>query len=75
MRSTLTCARLQFLFPTAPIIPITLNGGMKMNGWFDLSSLSEIDNREDAEGILGSAAYVRELVDAEVAAGIGARGG
>ena len=37
--------------PTAPMLPVTLNGGMKMPAWYDILSLDENDkDREDMEG-------------------------
>lgn len=73
----LTCPRAsqsvphaRFIFPTAPTRPVTLNGGMAMTAWFDLTSLSDINQEEDGAGILGSVAYVESLVKAEVAAGV-----
>ena len=26
----------KFLFPDAPVVPVTVNGGMRMPSWFDL---------------------------------------
>ena len=31
----------RFIFPHAPIRPVTLNGGMSMRAWFDILSLSQ----------------------------------
>ena len=67
-RQTVPHAR--FIFPTAPTQPVTLNGGMAMTAWFDLTSLSDINQEEDSAGILASCAYVNSLVDAEVASGV-----
>lgn len=41
----------KFIFPTAPVRKITLNMGMSMNGWYDIASLQDINQREDAEGL------------------------
>ena len=41
----------KFIFPTAPARKITLNMGMSMNGWYDIASLQDINQREDAEGL------------------------
>jgi phospholipase/carboxylesterase len=60
----------RFIFPTAPTRPVTLNGGMAMTAWFDLTSLSDINSEEDGAGIEASVAYVETLVEAEVAAGV-----
>lgn len=59
----------KFIFPTAPVEPVTLNMGMSMNSWFDIFGLSA-DAEEDTTGILSSAAYLKGLVDKEIAAGI-----
>ncbi|KAF1996228.1 Phospholipase/carboxylesterase [Amniculicola lignicola CBS 123094] len=60
-----------FVFPNAPNIPITLNGGMKMPGWYDIKSLGDLASREaDETGILRSRDYIHSLIDAEVAKGI-----
>jgi predicted esterase len=60
-----------FIFPNAPMIPITLNMGMRMPGWYDIKSLSDLAAREeDEEGIIRSRDYIHSLIDAEVAKGI-----
>ena len=41
-----------------------------MTSWFDITSLSDIDHKEDAKGVAESAAYAKSLIAAEVAAGI-----
>lgn len=61
---------LRFVFPSAARLPVTLNGGMLMPAWFDLTSLSDIDADEDDDGLAQSAAYVQSLLDAELAAGV-----
>jgi phospholipase/carboxylesterase len=59
----------RFVFPHAPIRPVTINGGMEMRAWYDILDLS-IDRDLDEEGILDSAARVRELLAAERERGI-----
>ncbi|KAH7392736.1 Phospholipase/carboxylesterase/thioesterase [Pyrenochaeta sp. MPI-SDFR-AT-0127] len=60
-----------FVFPNAPNIPITLNMGMRMPGWYDIKSLSSLDARgEDEKGIIASRDYFHSLIDQEVAKGI-----
>ena len=61
---------LKLVFPTSSQLPVTLNGGMRMNAWFDLTSLSDIDTVEDRAGMQASTAHVRALVEAEVSAGV-----
>jgi phospholipase/carboxylesterase len=62
----------RFIFPNAPVRPVTVNNGMRMRAWYDIYSLGMRD-REDATGIRESAAVVHGLIDAERAAGISAR--
>lgn len=58
-----------WLFPTAPVRPITINDGMPSNGWYDIIELGSLDN-EDAEGINASGAEISQLIATQVAVGI-----
>jgi len=60
----------KFIFPNAPMIPITVNQGMKMPGWYDIPTFKDLTSRHDEVGILKSQEYFHGLVDSEVAAGI-----
>src|SRR6185503_18327059 len=59
----------RFVFPHAPVRPVTINGGMAMRAWYDILGF---DRRatEDSAGIRASAAAVTELVDREIARGM-----
>ncbi len=59
----------RFVFPHAPVRPVTLNGGIPMRAWYDIVSLDK-ESPADAEGIATSRAQVTELVDREVARGV-----
>ncbi len=59
----------RFVFPNAPVRPVTVNNGLTMRAWYDIYSL-EIRDREDLAGIQASAATVHGLIDRERAAGI-----
>jgi phospholipase/carboxylesterase len=59
----------RFVFPHAPVRPITINGGMPMRGWYDIVSLTRSD-QQDETGIRASAAIVQALIECEVAAGV-----
>lgn len=59
----------RFIFPHAPIRPITLNQGAQMPGWYDLTSL-DIDNEEDEEGINESSNAIRSLCQKQESLGI-----
>ncbi|NIB41451.1 carboxylesterase [Pseudomaricurvus alkylphenolicus] len=59
----------RFVFPHAPSIPVTINGGMVMPAWYDILSL-DIDRKIDSQQILQSAAAVTDLIDREIERGI-----
>jgi phospholipase/carboxylesterase len=59
----------RFVFPHAPEIPITINGGMVMPAWYDILAMS-IEREIDLEQIESSSAAVRELIQRELGAGI-----
>jgi len=59
----------RFIFPNAPIRPITVNGGMEMRGWYDIRSMS-INEQEDAEGIKASARLLDGLVEQQLSDGM-----
>ncbi len=62
----------RFVFPHAPIRPVTLNGGMPMRAWYDIISLDGI-RKEDEAGIRASQALVEGLIAREKARGIPVR--
>src|SRR5580700_8459184 len=59
----------RFIFPNAPVRPVTVNNGMAMRAWYDIYSLG-VRDREDASGIRASAALIDGLIDQERAADI-----
>lgn len=63
---------IRFIFPHAPSIPVTVNGGFVMPAWFDILEM-DIDRKVDSEQLLVSAAAVGRLVDRECARGIDSR--
>jgi len=60
---------IRFVFPNAPIRPITVNGGMEMRGWYDIRSIS-INEKEDEEGIKESARTLAGLIEEQIRLGI-----
>ncbi|MEM7100713.1 MAG: carboxylesterase [Pseudomonadota bacterium] len=58
---------LRFVFPNAPVRPITINGGMEMRGWYDIDPGAPLAGTADIEA---SANAVAALVEREVANGI-----
>jgi phospholipase/carboxylesterase len=59
----------RFVFPHAPVRPVTINGGMAMRAWYDILGFDR-GAREDAAGIRASAAAVTALIDREIERGI-----
>ncbi|KAF5831818.1 Phospholipase/Carboxylesterase-domain-containing protein [Dunaliella salina] len=55
----------RFIFPTAPLRPITLNFGMRMTGWYDINSIEAINMKEDAEGLKESQRWVSRSLSAK----------
>src|SRR5690606_35514367 len=60
---------IRFVFPHAPSIPVTINGGYVMPAWYDITSLGE-ERHFNAHQLLASAAAVHQLIDREMARGI-----
>lgn len=61
---------LRFVFPHAPMRPVTINGGYVMRAWYDIVSLDFSQRREDPRGVLESAAQIEALIARENARGI-----
>jgi phospholipase/carboxylesterase len=60
---------LRFVFPNAPVRPVTLNGGYSMRAWYDILGL-ERGIAQDEVGIRGSHATVESLIRRENERGI-----
>jgi phospholipase/carboxylesterase len=59
---------IRFVFPHAPMQPVTINGGMVMRAWYDIVS-DDLTRREDANGVRASQALVEALIAREKARG------
>lgn len=59
----------RFVFPHAPLQPVTLNGGFVMRAWFDVVDL-DLRSGLDLAGIEASAAAVGAIIAAEVDRGM-----
>lgn len=60
----------RFVFPNAPAIPVTCNGGWVMPAWYDIISLDPDTRQVDAAGVVRSRAAIRRLVARENERGI-----
>lgn len=65
-------APLRFVFPHAPVRPVTINNGMPMRAWYDITELSSA-GRQDEAGTRESAARVDALVRREIDRGVTSR--
>ncbi|MDZ7781383.1 MAG: alpha/beta fold hydrolase [Halioglobus sp.] len=59
----------RFVFPHAPSIPVTINGGMVMPAWFDIRGM-DLDNAADAQQLQQSVEATRALIGREHKRGI-----
>ena len=60
---------LRFVFPHAPVRPVTINGGMPMRAWYDIKGMDIVD-KQDAEGTGASVGEVDALIAREAERGI-----
>ncbi len=59
----------RFLFPSAPVMPVTINGGYEMPAWYDILG-ADLVKREDEDGLRASQAAIEELIAREKTRGI-----
>lgn len=59
-----------FIFPHAPAIPITVNFGMHMPSWFDITEFSNISVVEDETGVMRSVELGHKIIDEQIQRGI-----
>ena len=63
--------RIRFIFPHAPLRPITLNGGMVMRGWYDIYGIG-VEYDEDEQGIREAELQINSLIESQIEQGIAA---
>ena len=63
------CRPIRFVFPHAPSMPVTINGGYVMPAWYDIRGANLVQ-QQDAEGIERSRQAIVALIENEVARGI-----
>jgi phospholipase/carboxylesterase len=56
-------AAIRFVFPHAPVQPVTINGGMRMRAWYDITDGAI--RREDEGGVRASQALIEALMARE----------
>lgn len=60
---------IRFVFPHAPVQPITINNGVPMRAWYDIVSM-DFRSRADSAGVEASIVELELLIEREVARGI-----
>ena len=63
-------AGVRFIFPHAPQIPVTCNGGYVMPAWYDIVSLDANSRTVDEAGIIASRQAIRRLIARENQRGV-----
>lgn len=62
----------EYIFPHAPVRPITINAGMPMRGWYDIYALDRLE-REDEDGMMASREAINVLIEDAMARGYDSR--
>lgn len=62
----------RFIFPHAPSMPVTVNGGFVMPAWYDIFEM-DIDRKIDTQGLLRSALEIDKFVRREIDRGISSK--
>jgi phospholipase/carboxylesterase len=62
----------RFVFPHAPVRPVTINGGTSMRAWYDIVGFDR-SAAEDLQGFRETDALLRELIEREAGRGIAPR--
>ena len=56
-------AGIRFVFPHAPVRPVTINAGMRMRAWYDIADGA--NRREDERGVRASQVLIEALIGRE----------
>src|SRR5262249_56752489 len=69
---TLPGAAVRYVYPHAPMMPVTINNGYVMRAWYDVLGVGG-ERREDEAGVRAAQARVEQLIAREKARGVPAR--
>jgi phospholipase/carboxylesterase len=66
------CGDIRFVFPDAPVMPVTVNNGYRMRSWYDIigQELEEQGEQEDEAGLRTSQLAIERLIARELERGI-----
>ncbi|MCP4807308.1 MAG: carboxylesterase [Proteobacteria bacterium] len=56
---------LRVVLPHAPVMPVTINGGMRMRAWYNITTMDHVPGRNDPADIASSREAIEELIHAE----------
>ena len=59
----------RFIFPNAPVMPVTINGGYQMSAWYDILG-ADLTQRQDEPGLRRSQLAIDALIEREKSRGI-----
>lgn len=65
-------SEVNFIFPNAPVKPLTIAGGQMIPQWFDIFELANPNARQDEDGYWKSVDYIKNIVENEVNNGVSA---
>ncbi len=60
---------IRFIFPHAPVRPVTINGGMVMRAWYDVRN-TDLRKQEDSQSIHQSSQLINQYIQQEIDSGI-----
>ena len=63
---------LRFIFPHAPMRPVTINAGYVMRAWYDIIEISSVERKVDEAGIRESQGAINAFIEREVTRGVAA---
>ncbi len=61
--------KVRYIFPHAPVRPVTIHGGVPCRAWFDIFDLNRLE-KEDTVGIAQSEQAIHSMIQQQVDAGI-----
>lgn len=53
---------LKFVFPNAPLIPVTINNGLPMRAWYDILDFNDLHREVDSNGMMHSVEQIKHLI-------------
>ncbi|WPK23412.1 hypothetical protein PUMCH_000652 [Australozyma saopauloensis] len=60
------CDEINYVFPNAPTISVTANGGMRMPGWFDIYEFGNPEAKQDVAGFFKTCEHITSFIKTQV---------